>query len=366
MYSRSDTAPIFEAMSERSPVRIPGARLFLQRTALVVLLVLGLTIVGTLGFLLIPGWNLSDAWYMTVITLSAVGFEEVNDLNGNLPGRILVMLLLGGGLTTMGMWFAFITASIVEMDLAHAFRTRRTMKEIAKLRQHIIVAGAGRTGRQVVRELKAAGVPHVVIERNPDHGETLRGIFPDALVLEGDATRDETLVQAQVGAARGLVSCLSADTDNLFVCLSARDLQPNLTIVARAYDEETMQKLYKAGADHVVSPNLTGGIRMASMLVRPQVVSFLDVVTRGDGLSLRMEQVRIPANSALADRTLAEAKLRQKTGLIVIAVRRIDARQKEGELIYNPGPDALVRSGDVLIVLGEQEQIEALKDVVAT
>lgn len=328
-------------------------------------LVAGLTIVGTLGFLQIPGWSLSDAWYMTVITLSAVGFQEVHDLNDNVPGRLLVMLLLGGGLTTMGMWFAFITASVVEMDLAHAFRTRRTMNEIDKLRQHIIVAGAGRTGRQVVREIKAAGIPYVMIEQDADQAEKLRALFPDALLFEGDATRDETLVQARVGAAKGLVSCLSADTDNLFVCLSARDLQPNLTIVARAYDEETMQKLYKAGADHVVSPNLIGGIRMASMLVRPQVVSFLDVVTCGDGLSLRMEQVRIPANSALADHTLAEAKLRQKTGLIVIAVRRIDERQKEGKLIYNPGPDALVRSGDVLIVLGEQDQIEALKGVVA-
>jgi voltage-gated potassium channel len=352
-------------MAERYPTRIPGKRVFMRRAAFVVIFVVALMIVGTIGFLQIPGWSLSDAWYMTVITLSAVGFEEVRDLNGNTAGRLLVTFLLAGGLTAMGLWFAFITASIVEMDLAHVFRKRRTMKEIGRIRQHIIVCGAGRTGRQVVREIEAAGVPYVVIERDADQAENLREQFPEALVIEGDATHDEALVEARVGAAKGLVSCLSADTDNLFVCLSARDLQPNLTIVARAYDEETMKKLYKAGADHVVSPNLTGGIRMASMLVRPQVVSFLDVVTRGDGLSLRLEQVRIPSNSALADHTLAEAQLRQKTGLIVIAVRRMDDREQEGTLIYNPGPDAVVRAGDVLIVLGSQDQIDGLVKAVS-
>jgi voltage-gated potassium channel len=335
-------------------------RVFLRRAAFILTIVVGLMVAGTIGFAQIQGWSLSDAWYMTVITLSGVGFEEVRDLNDHTPGRLLVTFLLAGGITTMGLWFALITASIVEMDLAHVFRKRRTMKEIGRVRQHIIVCGAGRTGRQVVREIAAAGVPHVVVERDAGQAEQVRQSSPGMLVIEGDATRDEILVEAGVGAAKGLVSCLSSDTDNLFVCLSARDLQPNLTIVARAYDGETMKKLYKAGADHVVSPNLTGGIRMASMLVRPQVVSFLDVVTRGDGLSLRIEQVRIPANSALADHTLAEAQLRQKTGLIVIAVRRMDQREEEGELIYNPGPDAVVRSGDVLIVLGSQEQIDKL------
>jgi len=186
-------------------------------------------------------------------------------------------------------------------------------------------------------------------------------------------------VQARIEAARGLVACLSSDTDNLFVCLSARDLQPELTIVARAYDEQTMQKLYVAGADHVVSPNVTGGVRMASVLLRPNVVSFLDVMARGEGLALRLEQVDITPDSPLAGLSLAEARIPQRTGLIVIAIRAGDdslktpgggtRRRRDGtahqafarsEWRYNPGPDESLKPGDALIVLGKPEQIDGL------
>ncbi|MDT8435424.1 MAG: TrkA C-terminal domain-containing protein, partial [Gemmatimonadota bacterium] len=160
----------------------------------------------------------------------------------------------------------------------------------------------------------------------------------------------------------GLVACLSQDTDNLFVCLSARDLQPNLTIVARAYDEQTLQKLYVAGADHIVSPNITGGIRMASMMLRPEVVSFLDVVTRGDGLALRLEEVRISSGSPLEDKSLAEAQIPSRTGLIVIAVRHHEEREREGPWTYNPGPREMLHAGDVLIVMGSPGQVDRLRE----
>jgi voltage-gated potassium channel len=199
-----------------------------------------------------------------------------------------------------------------------------------------------------------------VIERSTERADVLRNEFPDVLVLEADATKDESLVSGRIGTARGLVACLSQDTDNLFVCLSARDLQPNLNIVARAYDEQTMQKLYVAGADHVVSPNLTGGIRMAAMMLRPEVVSFLDVVTRGDGLTLRLEEIRIQTGSPLAGHTLAEARIPQKTGLIIIAMRHLDPHGREGPWSYNPGPQEEIRIGDVLIVMGNPDQISRL------
>jgi voltage-gated potassium channel len=254
-------------------------RVFLRRFLWVLALSAGLVAAGTVGFLQFPGWTFSDALYMSVITLSAVGYQEVHELTD--AGRALATALLAGGITMMGLWFALLTSAIVEMDLAHVFRIRRTMKKIGDLSDHFIVCGAGRTSRQVIRELMTAREPHVVVERDPEHAESFRGEYPESPVLEADATRDESLVEARIGTARGLVACLSGDTDNLFVCLSARDLQPNLTIVARAFDEQTMQKLYVAGADHVVSPNLTGGSRMAAMLLRPQVVSFLDVATQG-------------------------------------------------------------------------------------
>ncbi|MFQ5745650.1 MAG: potassium channel family protein [Gemmatimonadota bacterium] len=335
-------------------------REFLRRFAGVLALVVILVVVGTAGFQRFPGWSLSDALYMTLITLTAVGYQEVHPLTDG--GRMLAGFLVAGGITAIGLWFALLTSALVEMDLAHVFRTRRTMKEIGKLRNHILVCGAGRTGRQVIREFEEAEVEYVVIENRPERAAQLRETCPRAHVLEADATRDEALVDAGIRAARGLVACLSGDTDNLFVCLSARDLQPDLTIVARAYDEETLKKLYKAGADHVVSPNLTGGSRMASMLLRPEVISFLDVVTRGDGLTLRLEQVPIADPSELSGRTLAEARIPQRTGLIVIAVRRAAARDG---FEYNPGPDEVLRSGDVLVVLGTPEQVGRLRDVAA-
>jgi voltage-gated potassium channel len=314
--------------------------------------------IGTAGFLQIPEYDLSDSLYMTVITLTAVGYQEVHDLREG--GRILAGFLLVGGITLMGVWFALLTSALVEMDLAHVFLTRRTMKKIETLKNHFIVCGAGRTGRQVARELEKAGKSYLVVEKVPARIEALREEYPDALALEGDATSDDILVSASIGTAAGLVTCLSADTDNLFVCLSARDLQPGLTIVARAYNEQTLQKLYVAGADHVVSPNLTGGMRMAAMLLQPQVVSFLDVATRGEGLDLRLEEVRVPAGSPLEGQSLAEAKIPQKTGLIVIAARHADEAGREEPWVYNPGSEQRILAGDILIVMGNTGQIDSL------
>lgn len=336
-------------------------RRFRQRYLLALLITAILLVIGTVGYLQFPGWTLSDAFYMAVITLTAVGYEEVRDLDT--AGRLFTSALLAGGVTTIGIWFALITATLVEMDLAHAFRKRRTMKTLEKLSGHVVVCGAGRMGRQVIKELLSAGTPYVVIERDAEPADKVRELDPDALVLEADATRDETLVQARIGQARGLIAALSADTDNLFVCLSARDLQPGLTIVARAYDEDAMSKLRKAGADHVVSPNVTGGIRMASVLLRPQVMSFLDVVTRGEELALLLEEVKVPERSPLDGRTLAESGIRENTGAVVLAIRHGEERREP--FIYNPGPTERVSAGDTLIVLGQGPQIDRLRTSLA-
>lgn len=332
--------------------------IFLRRFTWILAATGVLLVVGTVGFLQFPGWSLSDALYMAVITISAVGYEEVHRLTD--AGRALATGLLAGGITMMGLWFAVLTASLVELDLAHTLRKRSTMKKIGELHDHFIVCGAGRMGRQVIRELAGARQSYIVIERDHERVEKLRAADPDVLVLEDDATRDESLVQARIGLARGLAACLKEDTDNLFVCLSARDLQPGLTIVARAYDERTLQKLYTAGADHVVSPNLTGGSRMAAQLLRPQVVSFLDVAATGEGLDLRLEEVRLSEDSPLVGLSLAEARIPDRAGLIVIAARHLGERGEPGPWTYNPGPGERIRPGDVLIVLGNKKQIETL------
>lgn len=337
-------------------------RTFTHRFAGVVIALAALVVIGTLAFWKVQGWPLVDALWMTVITITAVGYEEVRPLNE--AGRVMASALLAGGITLMGVWFALLTSALVEMDLGEAFRIRRNMKTIDKLKDHVVVCGGGRTGKQIATELKGAGVPYVIIDKDAERAEQLRRTEEESLVLVADATKDESLVAARVGVARGLVACLSQDTDNLFVCLSARDLQPSLTIVARAYDEQTTQKLYVAGADHVVSPNLTGGTRMASVLLRPQVVSFLDVVARGDGLALRLEEIQIPNDSSLVGQTLAEAQLPNRTGLIVIAIKHSGEGERGPGWRYNPGPSEVLGERDTLVVMGQTEQLDQLESLV--
>ncbi len=332
-------------------------RTLLARTLFVVLVVSTLTVIGTLAFLQFPGWTFSDALYMTIITLSAVGYDEVRPLSDQ--GRLVAAFLLTGGITSMGLWFALITSAIVEMDLTNVIRLRKTRRMMMQLKDHIIVCGAGRMGLQVMRELIHAGVPYVVIEQDPDRAEQIRSMGDDILVVEADATRDESLDEARISTARGLIAALPDDMANLFVCLSAKGLRPELEVVARASEEEGIGKLRKAGADHVISPTVTGGSRMASILLRPQVVSFLDVVTGDEDLKLRLEELAVPADSRLAGQTLSEAQIPDKTGLIVIAIRHAGG---DGAFIYNPGPHEQIRANDVLIVLGGPEQIDSLQD----
>jgi voltage-gated potassium channel len=212
----------------------------------------------------------------------------------------------------------------------------------------------------VVQELEAQGAPWVVLDRDPARIEEILILVPDAFTIEADATHDQSLLEAGLDRAKGLVSCLSADTDNLFVCLSARDLNPDVTIVVRAYEEETMDKLYRAGATYVVSPNVSGAIRMASVLLRPSVVSFLDIATRGSKLELRMEQTSIGNESHLAGKTLAQARIPQETGMIVIGLRKKGAA--ESEFVFNPVASTRLEPGDEMIVLGKSEQIAHLRE----
>jgi voltage-gated potassium channel len=320
-----------------------------------------LTVIGTIGYMWIEGASVNDALYMTVITETAVGFSEVIPLSQS--GRTFTMFVLAGGVTGLGIWFALITSLIVEMDLKDVLRRRRNMKALENTSDHVIVCGAGRTGRQVMEELLSLGQEFVVVERDQRRINWIVERWPDVLVVSGDATIDVHLTEAGIDRAKGLLACLSADTDNVFVCLSARDLHPDLTIVARALEDETIDKLYRAGANHVVSPNVSGAIRMASMLVRPEVVSFLDVSTRSEGLDLRFEQAAIGRGSDLAGKSLAEARIPAETGLLVIALRK--QADESQDFIFNPGAESTLDPGDEMIVLGMPEQIERLRTYVA-
>ena len=323
-----------------------------------------IVLTGTVGYRWIEGWSWWDSAYMTVITLTAVGYEEVHPLSQ--PGRAFTSFILFGGITGLGLWFAFLTSFIVELDLDNVFRRRRTLKAIKKMRNHVIICGAGRTGDQVVEELLMAGEPFVVIERDPEKAKRLQETLAELLVIEGDATLDHTLEEAGIEKARGLIACLSADTDNLFLCVSARHQNKDLEIVARAYEEQTVPKLYRAGANHVVSPNASGAIRMASYMLRPVVVSFLDVATRSPDLTLRMEQETVQESSPHAGKPLSDIRLPQYTGLIVIGIRKKNPPGSEEDFTYvfNPQADTNLDPGDIMIVLGKPDQIEKLRNFV--
>jgi voltage-gated potassium channel len=299
---------------------------------------------------------------MTAITISGLGYGEVRPLDD--AGRALAVVVLVGGVTAMGIWFALITSTIVEMDISARMQERRLMKALDRLEDHVIVCGGGRMGRQIVKELSATGVPYVVLETHEDSIARVREIDADALILRVDATRDEHLHRAGITRARGLIAALSADTDNLFVCLSANGIKPELEIVARAYEDEARKKMLNAGADHVVNPLQTGGHHMVALMFRPHVLSFLDVIASNHTeLELLLEQVEIPEPSSVAGLALRDAQIQKKTGLVVLAIE--SGNGAGPRFVYNPGPDETLRSGDSLIVLGESGQIDRLRAAVA-
>jgi voltage-gated potassium channel len=210
-----------------------------------------------------------------------------------------------------------------------------------------------------MEELMSLGQDLVVIERDPKRLEWIHDQYPDVLTVTGDATLDVNLAQAGIQRARGLLTCPSADTENVFVCLSARHLNQEFTIVARALEEAALDELYRAGANHLVSPNVSGAIRMASVLLRPEVASFLDIATRSGGLELRFEQAASQPDSKLAGLTLLEARIPQETGLIVIAVRK--QTDETHQFVFNPVADTRPDPGDEMIVLGQPTQVDKLR-----
>lgn len=328
-----------------------------SQVVIVLLFIVALNAVGAAGYRWIEGWSWDDALYMTVITTTAVGFHEVHPLSN--AGRSWTTIVLLGGLIGLGMWFALVTAAMVRMDLGNNYMIRKTMKRLKRTRDHVIVCGGGKMGLQIVHELDQAGQDFVVVERDEEAVEALRRASPEVLILLDDATNDRALATAGVERAKGLVTCLSDDADNLYVCLTARHLNPDLTVIARAEGTPAIDKMYRAGATHVVSPNVTGAVWVASVLVRPSVASILDVTAPGRHVSRRIDHATVGSNSGLAGKTLAEARIPDETGLVLIAIRK-DGR-KHDEVDFNPDAATELGAGDDVIVLGDDDQIGKLR-----
>jgi voltage-gated potassium channel len=303
-------------------------------------------------------WSFGECVYMAVITISTVGFGELNRMS-EVPGaRGVTIGLIAGGIGVIAYFQANLTTLLLEGSVRQVFRRNRMRKEIIALRGHVVVAGAGSTGRHVIDELIATERPFVVIERNREHGERLSEELMNGrmLVVFGDATMDHVLLQAGVDRASGVVAALTHDKDNLFVTLSARSLNATARIVTKVVEEESTAKMLKAGATRVVSPAMIGGRRLASELVRPEVTELLDQMLRDKDKTLRLEEVVLQPGSALADVALKDSPIRRETKALIIAMRGND-----GVFSYNPDPTIVMQVGWTLIAIGEAESIRKLR-----
>ncbi len=318
----------------------------------VLVLVVLMVAFGTAGYMILEGWSFLDAFYMTVITLTTVGYREVHELS--FGGTIFTIVLIIGG---VGTFFYAITAGgqiILEGELSQIFGRRRLEKKIKELRGHQIICGYGRMGKIIAREFQGEGVKFVVIEKSPPPAEEREGI----LMLEGDATRDSILKEAGVERASGLVSVLPSDAENLFVVLSARGLNADLLIVARAGEEGSEQKLLRAGATKVVSPYHIGGLRMAHTVVKPTVVDFLEFATRSGNLELQIQEIQVQEGSNLIGMTLEECGIGRDLGVIIVAIK-----QQAGETRFNPTFRSRVGVGDTMIAMGEKSKLSVLEEM---
>ena len=315
--------------------------------------------VGTLGYWLIGGRQDSflDVFYMTVITISTIGYAEIIDLSGNPAGRVFTILIALAGIGTLFYIVTNVTALAVEGELTDSFRRRRMEKKARNARNHFIICGLGWVGSHIVDELRATKRPYIMVDIDKASMEEALQTSQDGTFLEGDATDNSTLLRAGIAEAEGLFAVTDDDNQNLVMGLTAKQLNPDIRVVARCNDIKNEDKMRKAGADAVVSPNLIGGLRMASEMIRPTVVSFLDVMLRDREKNLRIEEVAVP--DSFAGKTVSALKVKEYRNVLLLAIRT-----GEG-WVYNPSDDHVIGSGNTLVFLATPEERGELEGVLA-
>jgi voltage-gated potassium channel len=307
---------------------------------------------GTIGYMALEGWGAWDAFYMTVITVTTVGYKEVHDLSRT--GQVFTVVLLFGGVGTALYAFTLVAAVIVEGGLPGRLRRHREARMLNQLKDHFIVCGYGRIGSIVAGQFRRQGVAFVVIER--DAVRVQAAIAAGVLAVEDDASREDVLTRVGIARARGLIAAVGTDAENVYAVLTARGLNPDVFIIGRAESEDSMRKLQRAGANRVISPYQIGGMQIAQTALRPAVVDFFEFVTNADNLELAMEEIPVAPTSPLASQKLLDAGLRQRFGVIVVGIQREDRSME-----FNPEPDTVIHPGDKLVVLGRPDSLKLLE-----
>ena len=319
-------------------------------------IVLGIIAFGTLGYMKIEGWSFIDAFYMTVITVTTVGFKEVREVSQE--GRIFTIILIFTGMGVIAYLLGMIAQAMAEFQIRHIIGRSKLEKKIRTIKNHYIICGFGRIGKIIVKELKLNNVPMVVIDNMPELGEILDE--EEIPYIQADATNEDILIKAGIERAKGLVAVVGSDADNLFITMTARGFNPNLFILARADEEHTEKKLLRAGANRVVLPYLIGGQKMAQTITRPTVTDFLEFTVHNRKIGLELGEIMVDGKSRLNGMTLIQSNIRQEMDVIIVAIRK-----KGGEMQFNPSSLTRIEEGDTLVALGRRQDLERLSRILS-
>lgn len=318
------------------------------------LMLIAIIALGTCGYYFVEHMPLFEAFYMTIITLSTVGFSEVIPLSQ--AGRSITVIIIFLGISVGAYTIGMLVRALVEGELVKIFGRRKVQKQISGLKNHFIICGFGRIGRIICSELDADNIDFVVIEQDPSVIEYIEA--RKYLYLEMDATTEEALMQAGIMEAKGIVTAVNSDANNVFITMTAKSLRPDVFVLARASEEQNEAKLFRAGATRVVSPYLIGGRRIAQMLKKPTVVDFVDIAMMGSHLGLMMEEATIRDNSSLIGKNLIDSHLRKDYGVIIVAIKKLS-----GDMVFNPTPAEKLEAGDVIVVIGKKEDLKRMSAV---
>ena len=317
-------------------------------------MLIGIVVFGTCGYYWVEHMPLFEAFYMTIITISTVGYAEIVPLSQT--GRALTIIIIILGITVGAYTIGLLVRAFVEGELAKIVGRRIVQKQISSLKNHFIVCGFGRIGRIICGELAADNIDFVVIEQDPATREDIEN--QRYLCIEMDATSEEALLAAGIMTAKGIATAVNSDANNVFITMTAKSLRPDIFVLARASEEKNEDKLLRAGASRVVSPYMIGARRMAQMLKKPTVVDFIDIAMMGSHLGLMMEEAKIGPKSNLIGKNLIDSQLRKDFGVIIVAIKKIS-----GDMVFNPMPSETLEAGDVIVVIGKREDLRRMNAI---